>query len=66
MLSKKGKNLFTVVSLISSVGCFVALYLGYYFFHDRAVVYWVYNIYILILLWIVLFLYYRYLKMYVE
>ncbi len=66
MLSKKGKGLFSIVSLLSVVGCTVALYFGYYFFHDRGSIYWVYNIYILILTAIVVFMAHRYLKIYVR
>ncbi len=66
MLSKKGKGIFTIVSLLSVVGCVVALYFGYYFFRERGSIYWIYNIYILILMGIVIFMAHRYLKMYVE
>lgn len=66
MLSKKGKAIFTIVSLLSFVGSIVALYFGYYFFSDRGSIYWIYNIYILILAAIVVFMTHRYLKMYVR
>jgi len=64
MLSKKGKGVFTIASLVSLVGCIIALYFGHHFFGDRGTIYWVYNVYILILAGIVVLMAYRYLKIY--
>lgn len=63
-LSPKGKIIFNLSLLACLVGCGTLLYFGYVFFHDRTVVFWVYNIYIVGLTGVVVYMVRRFVKMY--
>ncbi|GEM_PF-7118466 len=65
MLSKKGKLLFKLTTLVSIVGCAVLLYFGYYFFKDRTKAFIFFNGYIILLTGIVIFMAHRFIKTYI-
>ena len=65
MLSKKGRVIFIVISVICVLGCIGFLYFGFIFFGDRKLVFWLYNLYIVGLTAIVIYMVYRYVKTYI-
>jgi len=65
MLSKKGKLIFAIVSVLSALACIGLIYIGFNFFAEKKLILWVYNIYILGLAGVVLFMVHRYLKAYI-
>ena len=65
MLSKKGKLIFTIVTLACIIGCIGFVYLGFVFFAKKQLVLWLYNIYIVGLTAIVIFMVHRYIKTYI-
>jgi len=65
MLSKKGKLIFVVVTGVCILGCIGFVYLGFVFFAKKQLVLWVYNIYIVGLTGVVIFMVHRYIKTYI-
>ncbi len=65
MLSKKAKLIFTTGVIVSIVGTIVAIYIGYYFFSDRARVFWIFSAYIVVVASIFVFMVHRYVKIYI-
>ncbi len=64
MLSKKGKIIFIAAIVICIVGTIGAIYFGFVFFNDRKLILWMFNTYIIGVAGIVVFMVYRYVKIY--
>ncbi|MFQ5596941.1 MAG: hypothetical protein ACE5GK_02720 [Nitrospiria bacterium] len=65
MLSRKGKLIFAMAVFICTVGTIGALYIGFVFFRDRQLVFWLFSIYIVGVAGIVVFMVHRYIKTYI-
>ncbi len=66
MLSKRGGRFFKLATLVCMSGCAVLLYLGNYFFKDRATAFILFNAYIILLTGLIIWMVYRYIKAYVS
>ncbi len=65
MLSKKGKLIFNIATLVCVIGCAGFLYFGYLFFRDRTTVFIIYNAYMVLLTGVVIYMIHRYVKTYI-